>query len=176
VEELVSDVKKAWFAAAIAGIAMVPSTTAGAAWWLRGRATSERDELVRLAADLQQRVERERERTAAIAAAPAVEPAGSPWRLHEAPDVAGVMQWLQGAGDATGVAIDAIKAVPDATAGRQSFTVVGQGAPHQVCAWLAAIERRERLVVVESGRVTAGDPGRVVVELAIAAWHAGASR
>jgi hypothetical protein len=176
VEELVSDAKRKGIAAAFAAAGLLPLVAAGAAWLLRGHAANELADLQRVTGELAQRVERERERIALAAAAPAGETAGSPWRLHDTPDVAGTMQWLQTSADRAGITIEQMKAVPTAVAGKQSFAVAGHGAPQQVCAWLAALERHERVLVVESGRVGASGTDRIAIELGIAAWHAGAER
>ena len=74
------------------------------------------------------------------------------------------------------ITFDVIKASASNTPGKQAFQVAGRGAPQNVCEFLAAVERNERLMIVESGRFTPGDEKEVAFELAIATYHRGGGR
>jgi hypothetical protein len=110
----------------------------------------------------------------AIAAPPAT-PARQ-WTLLDGAEVASTLQILQALGDAAGVTVTTAKAPPSTTPGRQSFQLNGRGAPQQVCSFLAAIEQHERLIVVESGRLSPGAPGTIQFELGLATHHRGGQR
>lgn len=103
---------------------------------------------------------------------PAVAAPKSRWQLLEEPDVAGTMQVLQSVGDATHVVFDRVKASQSSTAGKQSFQILGRGSAVEVCEFLAAIEQHERLIVIESGRLTPSGEEAIAFDLGLATYHA----
>jgi len=156
------------FATAIVVAVLLPALGAGVTWGLRGLAIKDRDEVRRQNGELRFQLER-------VSASPGEDtaPATAPWLLWEQADAPGVMQRIQDTADTAGVAIDDVGASPAAAIGKQSFRVVGHGDPRAVCAFLAAIERQEALLVVETGRVTPHVGERLGFEIGIAAWHRG---
>lgn len=98
------------------------------------------------------------------------------YRLLEGAEVAATLQVVQTLADGSGVTLVAAKASPTASDGRQLFLLAGRGRPQQLCSLVAAIERHERLIVVESGRVTPRDDQEVEFELGLATWHRGGER
>jgi hypothetical protein len=96
----------------------------------------------------------------------------TPFFLASKADVVVTLQVVQGLGDSAGVVFDSLKAVRGGTVGRQDFTVAGRGTPEQVCQLLASIERQERLLVVESGRIVPTGTPQVSFEFGIAVYHA----
>lgn len=98
------------------------------------------------------------------------------WQLASEADVAGTMQLVQELADAAGVVVDDLKAVPGGGPGKQSFQFAGRAAPRNVCAFLAAVEQNDRLLVVESGRTAAASATVLGVEVAIATYHRGRAR
>ena len=74
------------------------------------------------------------------------------------------------------VTFDAIKASTSNVAGKQSFQLSGHGTPQQVCEFLAAIEKHDRLIIVESGRLTPGGGELVAFDLGLATYHRGGVR
>lgn len=145
---------------------------AGVAHWWR----SESDRAV--AAEQEQLAVAQR-RNAARGEQPSdVEPApvAPQWRLLDGPDVAATLQRVNDLGVDAHVVFDVIKASASNTTGKQVFQVAGRGAPPRVCELLAAIEKSERLMIVESGRFLPGDEGEVAFELSIATYHRGGGR
>jgi hypothetical protein len=82
---------------------------------------------------------------------------------------------LQSLADAADVTLHAVKAT-HAGPGRQSFTLGGRGAPAAVCDFLGAVERHERLLVVENGKLTPAGGGEVAFDFGITTVHAGGER
>lgn len=144
---------------------------AGAAWYLRHDARGQLTAAMARNIELQQQADR-------AMPAPVVETKQEPkqLRLPETNDVTGTMQLLEGLCDAAGVSVDALKAMPSNTPGKQPFQVAVRGAPQQVCALLATIEQHERMLVIESGRVITGGADALVVEFAVATWHLGGAK
>ncbi len=144
---------------------------AGLAWYLR------HDTSGRLQAARARNLELQQEANRAQPA-PVVEtqPAPRQLRLPETNDVTGTMQLLEGLCDAAAVSVDALKAMPSNTAGKQPFQVVVRGTPQQVCVLLATIEQHERMLVIESGRVIPGGDEVLSIEFAVSAWHLGGAK
>lgn len=95
------------------------------------------------------------------------------WQLHRGPEVVTTMQTVQKLGDAAGVAFDGLKALRSADSGKQSFSIAGHGTPVSVCAFLAAVEQNDRLMIVETGRLVPAGGDQVAFELGLATYHAG---
>jgi hypothetical protein len=57
--------------------------------------------------------------------------------------------------------------------GKQGFQMTARGTPRQVCSFVGALEREERLLVVESGRVSPAGAGAIALELGFATFHQG---
>ncbi len=91
-------------------------------------------------------------------------------------DVAGTLRVLQNLGDQYTVTLASVKAMPATTPGRQPFSITGRGSPTQLCAFLAGIEHHERLMVIESGKVSPGTGDDVSFEVALSTHHAGGVR
>lgn len=92
-------------------------------------------------------------------------------RLLDGAEVATTLQVVQTLVDACGVTLVSAKATPSPTGGRQTFLLAGRARPEQLCELLASIERHERLMVVETGRLVPGDAAQVEFELGLATWH-----
>lgn len=103
-------------------------------------------------------------------------PVGQTWSLLAGPDVAATLQRVNELGVDARATFDVIKASASNTPGKQAFQVAGRGTPQSVCEFLAAVERNERLMIVETGRFTPGDEKEVAFELAIATYHRGGGR
>lgn len=135
----------------------------------------------RALAELRQQVEALQQLASRSDPAPLAEPAPAPpagprWHLADGPDVVATLQLVQGLGDAAGITFDSLTATRSGTVGRQTFRVSGRATPRGLCAFVAAIEAAERLVVVETGRILPGDEARVAFELGLATCYAEAGR
>lgn len=95
------------------------------------------------------------------------------WRLLDGAEVTVTLQALQALVDASGVTLVAAKPAPAGKGGRQTYLLAGNGRPEDVCRLLAGIERCERLIVVESGRITPRSEEQVDFELGLATYHRG---
>ena len=71
---------------------------------------------------------------------------------------------------------DSAKASPSATRGKQTFVVSGNGLPEQVCAFAAALEKSERLMIVENGRLSPATGDKISFEFGIATFQRGGGR
>lgn len=132
-------------------------------------------------AELRQQVETLRQLATRSDPAPVAEPApaspaGPRWQLANGPDVVATLQLVQGLGDAGGMAFDGLTATRSGTAGKQTFRVSGRATPRRLCAFVAAVEAAERLIVVESGRILPADEAQVAFEIGLATWYAEAGR
>ncbi|HEB54618.1 MAG TPA: hypothetical protein ENI87_15320 [bacterium] len=96
-----------------------------------------------------------------------------PYRLLAEPDVVGTLRDLNRLGSDAGITIDSQQALKTSDKGKQSYVVSGRGRPTQVCRFLAAIEKSERLLVVETGRVVPADAGEVAFEVGLATYQCG---
>lgn len=164
--------KRVWVAIGIALVTVAQVGLAGAAFFVRKQTDA------RLQAE-QERLAASEVRLAEVvvpAPLPVSETPRSRWQLLDAPDVAGTMQVLQAAGDATRVVFDRVKAVQSTTAGKQTFQIVGRGEAVAVCEFLAAIEQEDHLIVIESGRLTPSGEDAVAFDLALATYHQGGAR
>lgn len=97
--------------------------------------------------------------------------AGAATRLRAGPEVAGTLREIAAMAEAAGAALGEVRQEPSTIAGKQAFLVKGQGSVASVCALLAAIERNEQLMLVETGRVDADDSEEARFEFAIATYH-----
>ncbi|MBL8750061.1 MAG: hypothetical protein JNK78_12930 [Planctomycetes bacterium] len=102
--------------------------------------------------------------------------AGPHAELLPSADVAGTLRVLQNLGDQCKVTLASVKAAPSTTPGRQSFAITGRGSPTDLCTLFAAIERHERLMVIEAGKVSPGTGDEVSFEIALSTHHAGGVR
>lgn len=98
------------------------------------------------------------------------------WQLAEVVDVSATLQVLQAAGDQAGITFSSLKAVLATTPGKQSFQVVGRGQPSELCAWLRQIEQQDRVLVIESGRLTPSGTDSIGFEIGIALYHGGGAQ
>ena len=103
--------------------------------------------------------------------APLAETTARQWCLLDSAEVATTLQVVQTLVDASGVTLLSAKATPSSSGGRQTFLLTGRARPQQLCELLASIERHDRLMVVETGRVVPGDEAQVDFELGLATWH-----
>lgn len=153
-------------------VTLLQGGAAGAAHWWRG-------ESERAVASEQEQLAVAQRRNAARGEEP-VDPTPVPvapqWLLLDGPDVAATLQRINELGVDAKVVFDVIKASASNTPGKQAFQVAGRGAPLRVCEFLAAVERNDRLMIVESGRFQPGDDQEVAFELAIATYHRGGAR
>lgn len=101
---------------------------------------------------------------------------GVAWQLLDSPDVAGTLGLLQTLGDNTGVMFGSAKASPSSTKGKQSYLVTGTGLPEQVCAFAAAIETCDRLLVIENGRLLPAASDKIGFEFGISTFQRGGGR
>lgn len=149
-------------------LVLAQAAAAGVTWWLREDADRALSRATANNVDLRRRAEDP-------PAAPSVEAvqSSSRWRLHEGNDVPATMQLLESICDGEGVAVDSIKAATTNTPGRQSFVLAVRGSPQAVCSLLVALERHDRLLVVETGRMRPGAEDTVTAELGIAASYQG---
>ncbi|MBL8731236.1 MAG: hypothetical protein JNN13_02575 [Planctomycetes bacterium] len=164
--------KRVWIAIGVGLLTVAQIGLAGAAFFVR-RQTDEH-----LATE-QQRIADGEARLADVAVPEPVadvEAPSSRWQLLDEPDVAGSMQVLQAVGDTTRVVFDRVKAAQSTTAGKQTFQIVGRGDAVAVCEFLAAIEQNERLIVIESGRLTPSGEDAIAFDLALATYHHGGAR
>lgn len=95
------------------------------------------------------------------------------WQLLDGNEVTGTLQALQALVDASGVTLVATKPAPAGKNGRQAYLLAGSGRPEQVCSLLAGIERCDRLIVVEAGRITPHSDEQIDFELSLATYHRG---
>lgn len=100
-----------------------------------------------------------------------VPPPPSRWRLLDSPDVSGILEFVQARGDAAGVVFASVKAAQSGTSGKQSYQISGHGTPDQVCTFLEDLETQERLILIESGKVTPGSDSEIQFELGMATYH-----
>lgn len=91
--------------------------------------------------------------------------------LSARPDVVGTLRELESLAVRAGAGLEDARALPSEAAGSLAFRVQGEATPGALCGLLAGIENSDRLLVVESGRVSARDHGRVGYEFRIAAFH-----
>jgi hypothetical protein len=98
------------------------------------------------------------------------------WQLLDGPDVVQTLQQLQVIGDEVGLTFDTQKAVRSAEAGKQPFLLSGHATAGQVAAFVAAVERSQRLMVLETGRVTPAGGDQVAFEFGLATYHQGEQR
>lgn len=94
------------------------------------------------------------------------------WTLLPDADVTGTLHVLEVVGEAAGIEIGAVKPVSNGAAGKQGFKVSGHGTPTAICTFLAALEGHQRLMIVETGRISPGDEATLSFELGIATFHA----
>lgn len=94
------------------------------------------------------------------------------WTLLADADVTGTLHVLEVVGEAAGIEVGAVKPVNTNTTGKQGFKVSGHGTPTAICTFLAALEGHQRLMIVETGKVSAGDETTLSFELGIATFHA----
>jgi hypothetical protein len=97
-------------------------------------------------------------------------------QLETEADVPATLQAVQALGDGNGVALQSVKAGHSGTAGKQVFQITGTGSAEQLCGFLADLEQRTPLVLVETGRLQARASGQIVVELGLATYHTGGGR
>jgi hypothetical protein len=152
---------------------VVQAGSAGTAFWLRGQGQSAITASQARVAELQAEAERALP-VPAVEVAPA--PTATPWQLHDTSDVTGSIEMLQGLCDGTGTTVEVIKALPATTPGKQAFQIALHGVPRNVVDLLTQIEQNQRLLVLESGRVTPAGDGMVALEFAIATWYRGGRR
>ncbi len=79
-------------------------------------------------------------------------------------------------GDNTGVMFASAKASPSSTKGKQSYLVTGTGLPEQVCAFAAAVETSDRLLVIENGRLLPAVGDKIGFEFGISTFQRGGGR
>lgn len=156
----------AWGACAVAALA---AGSAGVAHHLRAEVEAGLRAGQQRVADLQSQLAVEPE--AVTDPGPTDSAAEPAWQLLRGPEVVETMQALQQLGDAAGVTFEEHKALNSADRGRQTFSVSGYGAPAAVCAFLAAIERSKRLMIVETGHVTPGGGGQLAFTFGVATYH-----
>lgn len=128
---------------------------------------AERERCAQLQADV---------RAAGSAPAGAARDSEPAWRLSRSPEVVATLQRLQAMGDEAGVAFTKQDAVASERQGVQAFSVVGDGAPDAVAAFLVAVERCRQLVVIEGGTFRPGEAGRVGFELKLTTFFEGGQR
>lgn len=97
-------------------------------------------------------------------------------QLEREADVPATLQSVQVLGDANGVALQSVKAGQSGTAEKQVYQITGTGSAQQLCGFLADLEQRTPLVIVETGRLQARAAGQIVVELGLATYHTGGGR
>jgi hypothetical protein len=165
--------RKTIWATTILGVTLLQLGSAGAVWFGHQAAKQALALEQKSATALQQQVAAQRERQAA---SPTVTPSQSRWCLLDGPDVAATMEILNALGVEASLTFDVIKASTSNVVGKQSFQLAGHGTPQQVCAFLAAIEKHERLIVVESGRMQPGIAAEVAFDLGLATYHRGGGR
>jgi hypothetical protein len=96
----------------------------------------------------------------------------TPFFLASKADVVVTLQVVQGLGDSAGDR-EVLAADGASTHGLEAVEDhAGRGTPEQVCQLLASIERQERLLVVESGRIVPTGTPQVSFEFGIAVYHA----
>ncbi|MGE3174640.1 MAG: hypothetical protein AB7O97_18555 [Planctomycetota bacterium] len=91
--------------------------------------------------------------------------------LSARPDVVGTLRELESLAVRAGAGLEDARALPSDAPGSLAFRVQGEATPGALCGLLAAIENSDRLLVVESGRVSARDHGRVDYEFRVATYH-----
>ncbi len=155
----------------ILSVSLLQAGLAGVAYFGRkaseGILQSEEERRAKLSAEIELAQERK------VETAP---PPPSRWRLLDNPDVSGILEFVQARGDASGVVFASVKAAQSSTAGKQSYQITGHGTPDQVCLFLEDLETQERLILVESGKVTPGSDSEILFELGLATYHLGGSR
>lgn len=93
------------------------------------------------------------------------------WELLDGPGVVTTLQQLQVIGDELGVTFDVQKAVRSAEKGKQSFQLNGHATSAQVAGFVAALERSERLMILETGRLLPAGGDQITFELGLATYH-----
>ncbi|MCK5942758.1 MAG: hypothetical protein KAI24_12350 [Planctomycetes bacterium] len=154
----------------VTGAAML--ATAGVAFWT---SRSEQRHLAEQRALLQQ-LERDHEAAVAREQQRRVRKGAERWQLLDGPDVVVTLQHLQAIGDRVGVAFEAQRAIKAADQGKQSFLVSGHGTPQQVTRFVAEIERHDRLMIIETGKVQPAGGPLVAFEFGLATYHRGGTR
>ncbi|GAB4146734.1 MAG: hypothetical protein Fur0037_14830 [Planctomycetota bacterium] len=149
------------------------------AWplWLELRASDLSVEVERARAEvslMQRRIDQAD--ASARRAAPVAETKDLVQEIPEEPDVPAVLQAIAAHAQDCGVELSALGVKPCTDEGRVQFRVAGSAEIASLCAFLAAIERNPRILVVDGGSVEAADAGRVRFDAAVSAWHGGGGR
>ena len=161
--------RRRWVAGGIAIATGLQAAFAGVVAFVRGAAEHRLEAARGHIGELEVRLaELEMEREARAAAPPQV----SRWRIDAGADVSGTLQVLQAAGDAAGIELAGLKATQSKTPGKQTFLISGTGTPSALCDFVTAIEQRDLLLIVESGRVMPSAGTAVAFEFGIAAPYA----
>lgn len=94
-------------------------------------------------------------------------------KLLPNPDVAGTLRMVHSLAESASLEFGTVKALQSNTTGKQTYQITGVGTPSRVCHFLANLEHGERLVVVESGRVTPNSAVDLAFEFVLATYHEG---
>lgn len=94
-------------------------------------------------------------------------------QLLRGPDVAGTLRMVNSLAESASLEFGSVKATTSTQPGKQTYLVTGLGAPERLCQFLANLETGERLVVVESGRITPSSAVEIAFELVLATYHEG---
>lgn len=161
--------KRRWFAAGIFVMTALQAAAAGVITWLRAAAVQDVEATRRHVGELESRLAELEMQEQEQAAVPVPV---SRWRIAETADVSGTLQVVQAASDAAGVEISGLAATQSKTPGKQTFVITGAGRPQAVCELIAALEQRDSLVLVESGRILPATDETVAFEFGLAAPYA----
>ncbi|MFO1078646.1 MAG: hypothetical protein U1E73_13055 [Planctomycetota bacterium] len=156
-------------AGVVVGAAVLQIAFAGVAWYARRAAERSADDERARVSGMEARIEELAQERAAVAATP--QPVAR-WRIADTADVSGTLQAVQEAGDLAGIELTSLRAEQSKTAGRQTFMIAGTGAPTNICAFVAALEQRDNLIVVESGCVLPATDHTIAFELGLATHYA----
>lgn len=161
--------KRRWLAAGIVAATALQAGAAGVIFWLRDATEQSVEATRRRVGELEEHLaELEMKHEEQVAVPVPV----SRWRIADAADVSGTLQIVQAAGDAAGVEISGLGATQSKTPGRQTFVIAGAGRPQAVCELIAALEQRDTLILVESGRILPATADTVAFEFGLAAPYA----
>lgn len=160
---------------AVAAVAVLPSLWLASLHWQQAAVQRQLQTARADVAAAQARLDGMQQQETALAA-PAGEGQAGHWQLPAEPDVAAVLQAVEAQAERCHVELSGLSAKPGQDDFRVRLQLAGRGTPVAVCTFLAAIERQSRLLVIDSGQVTAAGNDQLAFELSVSAWHGGGAR
>lgn len=112
----------------------------------------------------------------ALASLPTGAEAAGRWRLPAVADVTETLQALEAHAEDCHVELTGLEARPGTDDNRVRFLIRGRASPVALCSMMASIEQNARLLVVDSGSVSADDGASVTFALTVSAWCGGGER